>query len=152
MILMDEFKRNLKLQKIGTEILSVLSIIMIVVLVFLNIKNSQKGYIPGYQDGSQIGLLTGILIGSVYKSFKIKQILNDSELLAETKIKQDDERLKLIKEKAAYMTGNIELISLTIAMFITTFIDAKISITIQVIIIFIVLVRFVIYKFYQKKY
>jgi hypothetical protein len=148
---MKNFRMKIKLRLIG----SIIALIISVFWVFMIVQ-------PEYFDGTEYsasGLLIPILyLGILSPIYIIKNIrlLKIKDEMRATFIEEEDERSILIRSKSFAGSFNIclkVLANMILLLSITSISERKtISLTLLIILLYTALVRFVVNRYYERKY
>lgn len=148
---MEKFRENVIKQRRVCIAMAIMSVIFIILAIIYNGSDLNQLNSPG-MDGARVGACGGALGVSIVYIIQLTSYLKDDEKLRKQYIRQSDERNKNIREKSLSISFYIFIIIGAIGMFISSFFNAYISLTLCATVIFILITHALTFLYYSKKY
>ena len=151
---MEEYKQRLKRQ----NVLLWIALVLVVVLdVLIGEFWDELGFLHSYQMTSrarqmQSMLLFGFLVYFIIKLVGNKRRLKNLWQYEEEARRQQDERRLLVGEKAAKLSGDLTLVGLTLAVFVTSLYNMDMFNALYYTLVGFVLLRFGCWLYVRRKY
>ena len=151
---MEEYKQRLKRQ----NVLLWIALVLVVVLdVLIGEFWDELGFLHSYQMTSrarqmQSMLLFGFLVYFIIKLVGNKRRLKNLWQYEEEARRQQDERRLLVGEKAAKLSGDLTLVGLTLAVFVTSLYNMDMFNALYYTLLGCVLLRAGSWFYYSRKY
>lgn len=148
---MQKFRKKIEKRRNIAVLVSISFLVIVGILAYLVItgdENEMNSFVQGYQLGFFLGI-EGVLIFNIMKSQKA--LKNEEELKA-LYVKEHDERVLLISQKASSLTVIMMLIGLGIATVISGFFNSTIFLTLVVVTFILACVMIGTKRYYHKKF
>lgn len=148
---MDKFREKLIKQRNIYIGMAIMSVIFMILSIIYNGSDFNQMHLKG-MDGARVGACGGELGVSIIYIIQITNYLKNDEKLKKQYIKQSDERARDIREKSFSASLNIFIIIAAIGMFISSFFNPYVSITLWTTIMIIIVTYGLSFLYYSKKY
>lgn len=150
---METFKKTLQKRIVQMGIINSFALIFIVLtgrygLVTAGSSINISDYIHGFQTGIFIGVQLVVLL----TIGKYRKAMKNPQKLKELYIKENDERAKLIRDKVGGAGFFFTASCLAVAAIIAGFFNETVFFTLSATLIFFLLVKLILKKYYSKKY
>ena len=150
---MEEYRRRIKRENIWLRIGVVLMLILdVVVGVFWEELFPDPRTMTSQARSMQSVLFFGFWLYLILRLiFNCKKLRNPNKLESDSRWQQDERRL-LVGEKAAKLSGDLILVGLTLAVFVTSLYNMDMFIALYYTLLACVLLRFGSWLYYSRKY
>lgn len=150
---MEKYNRKIK-KRMWTCIVAIFIIGNIISLDLLNkispvVSNNNWG---DFWQGILLGMTAGIELVLIYFAIRYFTAINDPKRLKEMYIKENDERKLKVVSETSRNTYWYDMFGLVMGIIIGGYFNMYVSLTCLVIAIYLILVRAILYSFYDKKY
>ena len=150
---MEEYRRRIKRENIWLRIGVVLMLILdVVVGVFWEELFPDPRTMTSQARSMQSVLFFGFWLYLILRLiFNCKKLRNPNKLESDSRWQQDERRM-LVGEKAAKLSGDLILVGLTLAVFVTSLYNMDMFIALYYTLLACVLLRFGSWLYYSRKY
>ncbi len=150
---MEEYRRRIKRENIWLRIGVVLMLILdVVVGVFWEELFPDPRTMTSQARSMQSVLFFGFWLYLIVRLiFNCKKLRNPDKLESDSRWQQDERRI-LVGEKAAKLSGDLILVGLTLAVFVTSLYNMDMFIALYYTLLACVLLRFGSWLYYSRKY
>ena len=150
---MEEYRRRIKRENIWLRIGVVLMLILdVVVGVFWEELFPDPRTMTSQARSMQSVLFFGFWLYLILRLiFNCKKLRNPDKLESDSRWQQDERRI-LVGEKAAKLSGDLTLVGLTLAVFVTSLYNMDMFIALYYTLLACVLLRFGSWLYYSRKY
>ena len=150
---MEEYRRRIKRENIWLRIGVVLMLILdVVVGVFWEELFPDPRTMTSQARSMQSVLFFGFWLYLILRLiFNCKKLRNPDKLESDSRWQQDERRM-LVGEKAAKLSGDLILVGLTLAVFVTSLYNMDMFIALYYTLLACVLLRFGSWLYYSRKY
>ena len=150
---MEEYRRRIKRENIWLRIGVVLMLILdVVVGVFWEELFPDPRTMTSQARSMQSVLFFGFWLYLILRLiFNCKKLRNPNKLESDSRWQQDERRI-LVGEKAAKLSGDLILVGLTLAVFVTSLYNMDMFIALYYTLLACVLLRFASWLYYSRKY
>ena len=150
---MEEYRRRIKRENIWLRIGVVLMLILdVVVGVFWEELFTDPRTMTSQARSMQSVLFFGFWLYLILRLiFNCKKLRNPNKLESDSRWQQDERRI-LVGEKAAKLSGDLILVGLTLAVFVTSLYNMDMFIALYYTLLACVLLRFGSWLYYSRKY
>ena len=150
---MEEYRRRIKRENIWLRIGVVLMLILdVVVGVFWEELFPDPRTMTSQARSMQSVLFFGFWLYLILRLiFNCKKLRNPDKLESDSRWQQDERRI-LVGEKAAKVSGDLILVGLTLAVFVTSLYNMDMFIALYYTLLACVLLRFGSWLYYSRKY
>ena len=150
---MEEYRRRIKRENIWLRIGVVLMLILdVVVGVFWDELFPDPRTMTSQARSMQSVLFFGFWLYLILRLiFNCKKLRNPNKLESDSRWQQDERRI-LVGEKAAKLSGDLILVGLTLAVFVTSLYNMDMFIALYYTLLACVLLRFGSWLYYSRKY
>lgn len=150
---MEEYRRRIKRENIWLRIGVVLMLILdVVVGVFWEELFPDPRTMTSQARSMQSVLFFGFWLYLILRLiFNCKKLRNPNKLESDSRWQQDERRI-LVGEKAAKVSGDLILVGLTLAVFVTSLYNMDMFIALYYTLLACVLLRFGSWLYYSRKY
>ncbi len=150
---MEEYRRRIKRENIWLRIGVVLMLILdVVVGVFWEELFPDPRTMTSQARSMQSVLFFGFWLYLILRLiFNCKKLRNPDKLESDSRWQQDERRI-LVGEKAAKLSGDLILVGLTLAVFVTSLYNMDMFIALYYTLLACVLLRFGSWLYYSRKY
>lgn len=150
---MEEYRRRIKRENIWLRIGVVLMLILdVVVGVFWEELFPDPRTMTSQARSMQSVLFFGFWLYLILRLiFNCKKLRNPNKLESDSRWQQDERRI-LVGEKAAKLSGDLILVGLTLAVFVTSLYNMDMFIALYCTLLACVLLRFGSWLYYSRKY
>lgn len=150
---MEEYRRRIKRENIWLRIGVVLMLILdVVVGVFWEELFPDPRTMTSQARSMQSVLFFGFWLYLIVRLiFNCKKLRNPDKLESDSRWQQDERRM-LVGEKAAKLSGDLILVGLTLAVFVTSLYNMDMFIALYYTLLACVLLRFGSWLYYSRKY
>lgn len=150
---MEEYRRRIKRENIWLRIGVVLMLILdVVVGVFWEELFPDPRTMTSQARSMQSVLFFGFWLYLILRLiFNCKKLRNPNKLESDSRWQQDERRI-LVGEKAAKLSGDLILVGLTLAVFVTSLYNMDMFIALYYTLLACVLLRFGSWLYYSRKY
>lgn len=150
---MEEYRRRIKRENIWLRIGVVLMLILdVVVGVFWEELFPDPRTMTSQARSMQSVLFFGFWLYLIVRLiFNCKKLRNPDKLESDSRWQQDERRI-LVGEKAAKISGDLILVGLTLAVFVTSLYNMDMFIALYYTLLACVLLRFGSWLYYSRKY
>lgn len=151
---MENYKKKIKRRAL-LLFLAILCGIAIAVAAYFVALN--RGLYPDaarreYMTGFLFGVLTAWVALIAVQAIRYLRLLKNDEALRQLRIKEEDERTRLILEKAGGLGFNIALGALSLGGIIAWFFSPAVAITLMAVLLFMALVKGSLKLYYHHRY
>lgn len=151
---MEEYKKRIKRQN---QLLWIGVVLLVVMDVVLGIFWNDLGFLDSRQmtdraENMQRLLVYGTLIYCIVRLVMNRKKLKNPFQLEEESRWQKDERRVLVGEKAAKLSGDLTLVGLAVAVFVTSLYNMDMFNTLYWTLLGAIAVRAVVWLYYNRKY
>lgn len=147
---MEKFKANLKKRMIRWIVCTAIAVVVILIS-FLRVRaGGVNSHVDSFMAGFQIGLFAAGAMISITNIYQCIKALKSDEECRKLYIKENDERDKTIKDKAANMTFWTAVGCLMVSSIVVGFYNMTVFITLLVV-LFVMLVIMLVYKLIYSK-
>lgn len=150
---MEKFKKSLKRRLNFTVGFNILVVVFIVLTAMYGNKTAGiNSDIADMIHGFQVGIFVGIQIVMLVCVRKYKKALLNEDELKKLYIEENDERIKLIKDKIGGVGLNFSLVAIAAAAVISGFFNELIFLTLVGVLVFIIIVKVFLKIYYKNKF